>query len=60
MCVANRKEIVKNVLDSFFESNIPLGSYDDSFVGLMLDEDDKEILTNAITEALEKADENKN
>ena len=53
MC-ENVKEVVKSVLDSFFETNMPMGSYDDSFVGMMMDEDDKKVLTQAITEALEK------
>lgn len=49
------KSIVKGVLNSFFSSEVnEEGSYEDSFLGVTLDEDEVEIVSNAITEALER------
>jgi len=50
----SKYDIIKGVLDDFlgeeFETN---SSYKDMFMGLVLDEDEIEILATAISEALE-------
>jgi len=50
-----QKEIIKGVLNDFLsvEQNDVDDSYADSFLGLVLDEDEIELLTNALNEALE-------
>ena len=50
-----KKEVIKGVLEDFLgiESEIDT-NYEDVFIGLVLDEDEIEILATAISEALEK------
>ena len=49
------KKIVKSVLNSFFSLEVnEEESYEDSFLGVVLDEDEVEIVSKAITEALER------
>lgn len=56
----SRYEIIKNVIDDFLGENLYQDeAYDDSFMGLVLDDDEREILAKAINEALEQ-NENKN
>lgn len=50
------KTIIKGVLNDFFEKE-PVNGY--SFLGVVVDEDDQNLLATAITDALEKPNENK-
>jgi len=54
MCV-NVREKVRVVLDDFFVSKTyEEDDFDDSLLGVVLDEDDRDILAKAIAEVLEK------
>ena len=48
-----RKDVINQVLNDFLGDEVD-ESYEDCFLGLTLDEDEREILANAIDEALEK------
>jgi hypothetical protein len=54
-------EVIKNVLTDFLglEQNNVDDTYNDSFLGLVLDADEIELLTNALNEALEHNNEGK-
>ncbi len=47
------KTIVKGVLTDFFDVE-PVDKNDHSFLGVVIDDEDKELLATAIEEALEK------
>lgn len=49
-----RKEVIRGVVQSFFNVETELNaSYDDAFIGFVLDDDEIEIFTSALDEALE-------
>lgn len=46
-------EVVKNVLTDFLGTEINNESFDDAFIGTVCDDDEIELLSSAVTEALE-------